>query len=281
MKSVFTSSRLFILGFIIIALTNIIILSGVAFNKTGTKESHITLTQRELKPPYWTNRENSGSALKISWQSLGQETYNRYSGWRYPFWLNEKKLKELGFNMNTDDHKKLPISKEVFVVLEYNGNSYNKALNSAQAQFKEKKKLYETDRENREAKNKFDSAKKQLERVRVTQSRLFAVDAGLNPEKLRTKYKDRSHFIITKAIIKPRFNSWKDKKEITGQIQKLSTGNIHVSLKHGKILKSILKDKKSNRNDIVPPRYKVELAYGSRFEPWIISVEQFTDNHAK
>ncbi len=46
MKTFFSFYKLFILGFIIVVVTNIIVLTGVAFNKKGTEESLIKLTER-------------------------------------------------------------------------------------------------------------------------------------------------------------------------------------------------------------------------------------------
>lgn len=271
MKPFFSSYKLFILGFIIIAVTNLFVLTGVAFNKKGPKEALITLTERELKHPYRTNRENSGLTLNISWQSLGTQTYNIY-GWNDPLWLNGKKLKELGFDVNMDRHKRMP-SKEVFVVLEYDGDSYRKALKNNELNLKKMQYVYDLNKKDREAKRKLESATKYLKRQQLSLSRLFAIDAGVDPEKLRKIYNNRAQFIITRAQIKPVFNTARGEKEVTGHVQKLSIGNIHVPLKHCKTLKDMLADTTSKGNYITPPRYAVTLAYGSRFEPWIISIQ--------
>ena len=64
-----------------------------------------------------------------------------------------------------------------------------------------------------------------------------------------------------------------EKKEVIGYIQQLSIKNIHVPLKHRKIFNTILIEDKSRQDEFKPPRYKIELAYGNRFEPWIVSVQ--------
>jgi hypothetical protein len=107
----------------------------------------------------------------------------------------------------------------------------------------------------------------------MTETRLFAIDAGIDAKKLREKYNDRTRFIIAKGLVKPRYHYGNKKREVTGYITKLSIESIHVPLKHRQVFDAILVKDKSRRNGFIPPRYKVELAYGSRLEPWIVSVE--------
>ncbi len=44
------------------------------------------------------------------------------------------------------------------------------------------------------------------------------------------------------------------------------------SVKYRQKFESILNQTRPKNNTILPPRYEVTLAYGSRFEPWITSV---------
>ena len=123
------SQHLFILGFTIIILANIILLSEVAYNRSGEPVSLITLTERELSIPSFKTsfqKENSGIALSLSWRSLTEEGgSNNYYAKRTPIWLDSKKLEELGFDLenlpryNTKKkNKSILDSKEVFIVLE-------------------------------------------------------------------------------------------------------------------------------------------------------------------
>ncbi len=97
------------------------------------------------------------------WQSLGEENYNLYSRTKYPLCLNEEKLKELGFKINMDSHKLL-LSKEVFVVLEYDGDTYKKALKNSETEVEKMKKSYDLDKGSKEARRKFERAQKYLKR---------------------------------------------------------------------------------------------------------------------
>lgn len=285
MKILLSSRVLFAIGFVILIVTNIVVLSGVVSNRSGTPETRITITETELQLPYRVHEENSGLTLRLVWRALGQdEDYNNYNNWRSPVWFSAKKLEELGFNIDKylrskDDVSfyKQPIPKEVFIVLENNGEPYREAVKRAEIVLEKEKDLFKLNSEDKRLHDNFERAEKRLKRERITASRLFAIDAGLNPQRLREKYHDRTRFIITKGLVKPRYNYNKKRKEVSGYITKLSVASIHVPLKHRKIFDAILIQDKSKKNEFRPPRYEVVLAYGSRFEPWIVSVQHMAD----
>lgn len=137
--------------------------------------------------------------------------------------------------------------------------------------------LFKSNSGDKTLRDNFTSAEKRLKRERITGSRLFAIDAGLDPKKLREKYGDRTRFIITKGLVKARYNYKNKRKEVFGHIIKLSIKKIHVPLKYRKKFDSILIRDKSKKNEFESPHYEVELAYGSRLEPWIVSVHPLDD----
>jgi hypothetical protein len=278
MKTVLSSRRLFVIGFVILAATNIVVLSRVASNRFGEPELQITLTERELHLPYRVHNENSGLALSLAWRALSKERDNyAYPDWRSPAWLNADKVEELGFNpgnypgsngkVKSDKH---PIPKEVYIVLENDGAAYREAVKRAEAALEKEKGSLKLNPKDKKLRDNVERAEERLRRERITETRLFAIDAGLDPHRLREKYDNRKHFIITKALIKPRYDG--KKKEVSGYISKLSSSRIHVALKYRKIFDTILVKNKTRKNKIASPRYKVKLAYGSHFVPWIVSV---------
>ncbi|MCP3942377.1 MAG: DUF4824 family protein [Desulfobacteraceae bacterium] len=278
MKNFLSSHGLFLLGFIILVATNIAVLSGVASNRSGEPESQITLTQRELELPYQVHEEDSGLSLKLTWQTLDRPDDYNYQYWRTPAWLNVEKLKKLGFNINTHLNSvgnttfyKQSIPKEVFIVLENDGEAYEKMLKRAAAALERKENSFKLNPGDKSLSDDFESAKKQLQRKRIEETRLFAIDAGLNPGELKNKYRDKSRFIITKGLIKASYDN--DKKKVSGYISRLSVTSIHVPLKYRQVFDSILAQEESKENDFKDPRFEVELAYGSRHEPWILSVK--------
>lgn len=274
MKMLISSRSLFLLGFAVLLATNVIVLSGVAYNRSGNPDSQITLTGRELRVAKQVNRENTGLKLRLSWRVLHDDIY---TGWNTPNWLNREKLEELGFNLedyenNNGDtiyYKPVP-PKEIFIVLEIDGASYRKALERAEAGLKDKEYSLKANPDDKKLKRYYELAKKQVNRERVAESRLFAVDAGLSLTELRERYKDGARFLIVKGLIQ-LYSTLKKKKKIAGYIKRLIIQEIYVPLKHRQIFDLALARQKSRKDQSGPPLYEVELAYGKRLEPWIVS----------
>lgn len=278
MKTITTSKKLFMAGFALVILTNIIILSAVALNRSTEQKREILLTERELGMPYRSHKENSGLSLSLVWRTLDENQANsRFYAYRRssPSWFDIQKLRELGFNI-TDDHLeadsdtthyKEPVPKEVFIVLEYEGELYEASLKRAQRHLEKEEELLRLSSENKKLRENVKEAQNRLKQERTTASRLFAIDAGNNPEALRKKYDDQAQFIITKGLVKPKYH-YKNKK-VMGHIQSLSISSIYVPLKYRQLL-DIGSEKSLGKDD---PHYKVSLAYGSRYEPWIVTLQ--------
>ena len=280
---------LFILGFVVLAGTNIFVISGVIYNRSKGPVTLIELTERELQLPYWTNDENSGLALQLEWRTIGRDKNDFYLGsWDSPTWFNEIKLKELGFDIeNTNsfvyssEYYKVPIPKKAFVVLEYDGKLYKEALKRAEKNFEKEKNILKADIESNS--NDFEWAETHLRDERESETRLFAIDAGLDANKLKEQYNDQTRFIVVPGIVKMRcnYNDKKDNEAPVGYISRLCVEKIHVPLKYRKTFDPIMSKEKpkkykfniSQRHISNLPRYKVKLAYGKRFEPWIQSVQ--------
>jgi hypothetical protein len=277
MKKFLSSRGLFAIGFIVLLATNIAVFYGVISNRSGEPEACLTLTERELRLPSWANKENSGLSLRLVWRTLGKN--GDYGGYVYrgcPAWFDAEKLKELGFDPidysdseNDKDFYKKPIPKEVFIVLENKGAPYREAVKRAEEALKREENLLKLSGEDKRLRDNFERAERRLKDELSTESRLFAIDAGLDPAALRKKYEDRKHVIIAKGLVRPEYNYAGKKKEISGYISGLSVGNIHVSLKHKKVFEAFLEQKKPGFES---HRYEADLAYGNRLEPWIVSV---------
>lgn len=285
--NILSSSRLlFVLGFLLLAATNIAIFIGIVSNRTGNPDTLITLAERELRLPYSINEENTGLSLRLVWRALGRggNSIYGYSGWRSPAWFSAEKLDELGFKIdeylgsaNNGAYYKTPLPKEVFIVLENNGESYLEAVRRSEKVLEREAGLFKLKREDKTLRDNYEKAEKQLKRERTESSRLFAIDAGLDPFELRKKYDNRGQYIIVKGLVKPSYLRKKKKKEVFGIISQISTENIHVPLKHRKVLDDILAQDKQKHHEFQQSRYEIELAYGSRLEPWVMSVKNLAD----
>lgn len=283
MKTLLSSRGLFMLGFLLLAATNGVVLFGVASNRSGEPEALLTLTERELDLSYHVYEDNSGLALRLSWRALGLENLSGYSGWRNPRWLNTQKLEELGFKVvdDRDRHGRAGydrvLPKEVFIVLELGGEPYRKALKRAVKVYEREKDMIPDTLDDKGVGARMEQAERRLERERFEATRLFAIDAGLDAGALRRKYKDQRRYIITKGLVKPGYRHGSSTEEGLGYILRLSVEEIHVPLEHKQIFTSIPGEYGSRKSKMESLRYEVRLAYGQRLEPWIVSVKPRAD----
>ena len=163
-------------------------------------------------------------------------------------------------------------------MLENEGGLYREAVKRAELALVKKKDAVELNSGDKSLRDQVEQAEKTLQRERISASRLFAIDAGRHPDKLRERYSDRTRYIITKGVVEPGYRYKKESEEIFGQIKELSRERIHVPLNDRKLFDALLLKDKSTKTAFRPPRYQVELAYGRRFEPWIVSVQQLDHN---
>jgi hypothetical protein len=99
------------------------------------------------------------------------------------------------------------------------------------------------------------------------ESRLIAVDAGINADVLRKSYGDRSRYIIAPGAVRLfLYRDDEDEDKLRAQVQNLRTSLIHVPKSHSAYLTGLEPGAES-------PRYAVTLRYGRKLEPWVVKVE--------
>lgn len=287
MKTLLSSRKLFIVSLLVLLATNAFVLTGVASNKAGTPEASVTLSERELNLPYRLYKENSGLSLTLQWRTLNkQDQFDSYSyaNRGTPAWFDGKKLEALGYRRHEieyylsssyDSRKRKPLPKEVFIVLENNSPLYDEALKRAEMMVENQQARLAKNADDKQIRSSVERAEKQLNRERLSASRLFAVDAGVELTALRQKYNDSTRFIIAKGLVEPNYSydNTKTNREVQGYIRRISIEQIHVPLKQRKLFDKFLGQNKTRKSDNKAPRYQVELAYGSRLEPWVVSVK--------
>jgi hypothetical protein len=264
----FYSRVLFVVALILLIAVNALVLGGVAVNRSGAPDSRLTLSEREVGLAYRRIRENSGLSLRLSWRILPRDEKQAYTGhWGSPAWFDSDKLTALGYDvaelLRLEESGKYfwdTLSREVYIVLELGGAPYREALRRAQL------KVDAT------PESELDAAKRKLQREQRQMSRLFAIDAGLDPIDLRQRYGDRQRYLIAKGQVVPSFLTRKKKRVVTGRIRKLSIEKIYVPLKWHQVFESLPPKNDWKADRIGGPRYQVRLAYGQRFEPWIETV---------
>nr|WP_320009569.1 DUF4824 family protein [uncultured Desulfobulbus sp.] len=270
MSRAFITRIIFAVAFALLAVVNWAMLSGVAENRTSEPVSHMWLSERELTKVKWLALENSGVDLRINWRSLGGRGRRGTSS--SPSWLRGKKLEELGFVFV--DGK--PVgdtlfnqggAREVYLVVEFNGPAYHEAIRRAERDLAELEgQQHDPSGETSSPTDRYQ-ARKRIRKEKEELSRLFVVDAGLDPKELVSSYKDPERYIITRGLIRLYYQRENKRYWARGHIEGLQPAKIHLSLGQRRQLERILRGEKKKNGSIQLPRYEVEVTYGSRYEP--------------
>jgi hypothetical protein len=275
-----TRRHTLIAGLALILLTNAVALLGVHRNRSGEPESMLTLTQRELQQPYgWgMYRENSGVSLRINWRVPAAERsgYYSYSGGN-PVWLDQAKMASLGFDVSPSKDmldyyrwSSRQLSKEVLLVLELDGPAWQQALQRAQQYAAEQDAKLAAQPDDKAVQQSAKSAHEEARREEQDNSRLFAVDAGLDLNELRAQYPDRNRYAIVRAQVRPQ--SIGGKGEIAGYIDRISIDEINVPHEYHdmfdiRVRPAIERSQTSGRRT-----FEASVAFGQRLEPWLIDI---------
>ena len=291
MKTWTTKHYMLAVGLLLL-VSNVLVLAGVAYNRSGEPVSKITLTERELSSPYSYSyrKEDSGVAFYLQWRvHSDRTTYSSYGYYSGPYtpaaWLDKEKLTQLGFDTSFEPGKKdsyrfynnLP-EREVYLVLEYDGESYQRALRMSEENLFEKESLLEsmpkniTEQERKRIENNAKTARNFLEQEQNSRTRLFVIDADLNDESLRKKYADQARYLVVKGKIGVTQQSKNKKTVVRGRISEILSNRIHIPLPFRDQLVEFSKTKKYRKYKGNKPRFQGTFAWGKRYEPWIVGV---------
>ncbi|MCF8724375.1 hypothetical protein LQ236_002395 [Nitrospina gracilis] len=279
----------------LILFINVWVIAGVVYNRSGEPEARITLTEREL-PKAWQERENTGLFLRLHWQMPGFQKPGHYNP--EPGWFTRDKLVDLGFRVEMPandtkayDYYRHQLPRDAFIVLEMEGPTWNFWRKGAVDYYASLK----SDLEKETDESKIQSLNRQIESLKrsmVTQSRLFAVDAGRSPSQLRERYPDRSRHLIVRGIVRirksvfpsgERGKNGKNEAVINGYIQKILIDQLHVPyLFRDRFFQFVSKprywsparSRRAGKKNEMGPRYAVTLSYGKRYEPWITEITE-------
>jgi Domain of unknown function (DUF4824) len=272
-----TRKHTLIAGLALILLTNAVALLGVYWNRSGEPESLLTLTQRELQQPYgWgMDRENSGVSLQIHWRVLSGEKSRPffYSGGS-PAWLDQAKMFSLGFEVNPSkdmlyDYRwsSQQLSREVLLVLELDGSAYRESLQRAQQYAAEQDAKLAALPDDRAMQANAKNAHEQVTREEQDNSRLFAIDAGLDLNQLRAQYPDRNRYAIVSAQVRPSVG---EQGRIAGYIDKISIDEINVPHEFHAAFDSRVRPVIGRTSG--QRTFEASVAFGQRLEPWLVGI---------
>lgn len=279
-----TPWKTLVAGAALILLANAVALIGVYLNRSGEPDSRMTLSQRELSMPWrWGMvKENSGLALGLHWRVNDAATGDYYGGYGFsggtPEWLDEARMTALGFDTaavagGTAVSRRFErqLQRDVLLVLELAGPAWQQALQRAQENAARHEAARLANADSKEFADKAKRAQEALQREEKLNSRLFAIDAGLDRAALRARYPDRGRYLILKAMLRPQLTTRDKKTRVTGYLSTLAATQINVphALRPG--LEPALRQHKRTQLD-PSPHFEATLAVGQRLEPWIEAV---------
>ncbi len=268
--------RLWLAALALLIVANALVLAGVTWNRSGQPEASLALTERELRLVYQgTGREeDSGIALAL----------NLYNDSYAPQWLDEAKLRELGFRPErlrlmegpADERYKQPLPRRAWAVLEFDGPAWQAALAERERDLGGLPARVEAGKATLE---QIEVEERAVARMKTSGSRLVAVDAGGDAAQLRARYPDRTRYLIVSAEFRMRVE-WAASEQdpelnrVQGTLRVLGR-RIHVPLQfHAALLEALGDDLETDYSMDAdePPHYSVTLHVGKRYEPWVAGV---------
>jgi len=276
----------------VIFLTNVFVFAGVYYNRSGEPDAELNLTEREL-PLARQEEENTGMFFSLEWKMPGFQAPGFYNS--EPAWLGKDILTQIGFRTDhplqgADSHSyyhhQLP--RPAWIVLEYDGPAWKQWESDANDYVKEKiKKLNDEQDE-----NKRKAGQRQIDQVRhqlIAHTRLFAIDAGPDPQQLRQKYPNRHQHLISEGIVRINVSYYrktdspekKGKAYLNGYITEIMIHSIHVPNSFRNFFQehapkrhySVYYLPKDKSPQDLKPRYTVTLKYGKKYQPWITDIK--------
>lgn len=284
----------------LVILTNVVVLTGVAYNRGGESEAEITLTEREVPLSYeaFRSEENTELALRLHWLNPAV----RWQGLMVeprpePDWFDQAKLEAVGYDCSlplsdpsAEQHYDKMLPREAFVVLEYGGQAWTRWLAEWD---RDKVFMAEQVDKRKRSKQDLDRLSDAYDRLPKTGSRLLAVDVGSDPIKLRQRYPERNQFVIVRAemrlyLVRERKTASGEHSpaHLHGQVMQLLIDSVHVPFDQRVALDTVSRLKAKDRltphgpfvrlEEMKEPGYEVILRFGKRHEPWITAIRPLT-----
>lgn len=225
----------------IVLLANSWLLVSVARNRGEAPGGTVELTERELRLRP-VGGESTALFLELDWDTLATQPGRRGAA----RWLDAAKLATLGFDCRlpaTDPdaktHYQSSLARLLFVVLEYEGDAWRQA---------------------------------EADRRRAT--RLFAVDAGGDPQRLREQYDDPTRYLIAKGLVKLRWEQLDraSSPRLQGWIQALVPSQVFVPRPHNRVFRGL--EPRDGSSDSAEPRFVATLSWGRNHEPWLTAARR-------
>jgi hypothetical protein len=225
-------------------------------NRSEPRGGRIELTERELGLEVIA-AESTATVLRLNWNVVraGDKEYGPAA------WLDATKLSELGFDCGVPlskpsarSHYTSMPSRPAFLAMEYEGDAWRKAG-----------------------------------ATRNIKSRLWAVDAARDPDRLRQQYPDRQHYIICRGLVRLGFRDRESRDgasqptpRLEGWIQSVYPDDVFVPLPYSRVLRELRRTGSAglDKSQESEPRFAVRVSWGSNYEPWVEGVRLLSTSAA-
>jgi hypothetical protein len=174
------------LGIGLILASNAVALAGVWYNRSGEAQAQLRLSERELRlssDSWLRSEENSGVRLQLLWRQADLD---------WP-WLDEAKLRELGFAPNDLGRA---AERPIWLVLELDGPSYRRRLERVRDELASAQAAAAAQPGDEKLRQQLEQRRLDLRHETQQATRLLLVDAGLDAEALRQVWPDRQRQVI-------------------------------------------------------------------------------------
>lgn len=269
--------RLFWVAFGVLVLANAFFFARVYVNRSGQPESSVLLTEREMPiVSYSSLREDSSTQMRITWRLACS---GKDEGWMSPAFLDRQKLLEVGFSekyLTLDEKnrtlKKPAHSKNIVLVLEFDGEAYQQFVQQTEKKLDEAREKCRLSPDDIPLKKQLESAEKEVQNAKTTATRLFAIDAGQSREQLRARYPDRAKYILVEALVRPVLRGRDGNLTLGGQIEQIGVDTLYLPVGLQHLVEDAKKEPLSHSKG-TKPRYIVKLIHGRLLEPWIAEIQ--------
>lgn len=279
-------------GIALIALTNAIALIGVAYNRGGEPEALLRLTDRELGRSVVDlpdTGESSGVSLRLRWRTPSElrgeaDLHGSAPGMAREPLLDARKLAALGFDLSASPatekgvrrlRKQLP--REAMLVLEMEGPAWRRELELRRARAVKLAAESQAAPEDKALRDRAQAAQNALSAEERSESRLFVIDAGTDAARLRAKYPDRARHAIVRGEVGLSVQGSDEKARVEGTVGELSVAELQVPLEFRAAALRMPAPSyvMGIREESAPSgRFEVTVAWGRRFEPWVVAMAE-------
>ena len=118
-----------------------------------------------------------------------------------------------------------------------------------------------------------EGARKRHGRNKTRGTRLFIVDVGLDDRRLRAKYPDNRRYAIVRGLVCPYVLNADGTSRIAGRVNGLNIEQINVTHAFRPVFEPLIGQRTPRHSDR-RYRYTTSVAFGQRFEPWIIAASR-------